>query len=538
MKKTRKVLISVVVLGVAAFGGWYFFLQEGTGELEFYLGQTNVGTVQNTVAATGNLEPLSNVQVGSQVSGQIQTLYADFNTEVTQGQMLAKIDPRPLQTQLENARANLASAESRIRTSEADLANAHANVGSARASLQTARAEYTRAQNNYERAVELFESDLAPMTQVEDAEVNLQSADARLISAEASLQQAEAQIITREAGLEQAHAAVTQARAALEEAEVNLEYTDIRSPVNGVVISREVDVGQTVSASTSAPTLFQIAENLSRMRVVASVDEADIGLLQPNAPVEFMVDAYPSERFSGQIEQIRLNPQTSQNVVTYQVIVGVVNPDQLLKPGMTANLTVTLERRDDVLTVPNSALRYNPPEDYLASLMPAAAPKEAGPEGSPEASPEGSPERTAETGSEEPVEQVGSFAPPEGRGSGRGSRGFDPTRFDPSNLPEGFAGRGGRGGRGAGGGSAMARSSEPTGGQVWVLNPAGIPERRSLMLGLSDGTRSEVISGDIRLGEAVIIGDSSQLESETTNNNSNDTSRMFRMMRGGGGGWR
>jgi HlyD family secretion protein len=529
MKKKRSILIPVLLIVVLAAGAaWFTMLRGDSTELEFYFGEAGVGTVQNTVAATGNLEPLSNVQVGSQVSGQIQTLYADFNTQVTRGQMLAKIDPRPLQTQLENTRANLASARSRIRTSEADLENAHANVGSSEAALATSRAEYRRAQSNHERAVELFEADLAPMTQVEDAEVNLQSAEARLVAAEASLQQAQAQIIAREAGLEQAHAAVTQAEAALEEAEVNLEYTDIRSPVDGVVISREVDVGQTVSASTSAPTLFQIAEDLSRMRVVASVDEADIGLLEANAPVEFMVDAYPERRFNGQIEQIRLNPQTSQNVVTYQVIVGVTNPEQLLKPGMTANLTVTLERRDEVLTVPNSALRYNPPEDYLARLMAEADPTAAA---------EGGTGAEAESGDERPESM--------GEESGRG---FDPTRFDPANLPEGarefardgFAGRGSRGaGNAAASSTQPSQARQPIQGQLWVMSREGIPEPRTLMLGLSDGTRTEVVSGDLLAGEPVIIGDSSQLSEEGDGGvNNNDVGRMMRMMRGGGGGWR
>lgn len=523
MKKKRRILLPALVVAIVAGAAWFMFFGEETAVVEFYFGEANVGTIQNTVAATGNLEPLSNVQVGSQVSGQIQTLYADFNTPVTRNQMLAKIDPRPLQTQLENAKANLEAARSRIRTSEADLENAKANVGSSEANLKTSQAEYDRAKRSYDRAVEMFESDLVPMTQVEDAEVALQSADARLVSADASLQQAKAQIISREAALEQAHTSVTQAEVALEEAQVNLEYTDIRSPVDGVVISREVDVGQTVSASTSAPTLFQIAEDLSRMRVVASVDEADIGLLEQDAPVEFMVDAYPNERFSGQIEQIRLNPQTSQNVVTYQVIVGVTNPEQLLKPGMTANLTVTLERRDDVLTVPNSALRYSPSEDYLAKLAAQTAAGGTGLEAEAAAAPA-------------PTDTAGGFTPPADRGSGRGGRGFDPTTFDPANLPEGFA-RGGFGGRGGGRGAGAASSVGATEGQIWVMSAAGVPEQRRLTLGLSDGTRTEVISGDLRAGDQLIIGDSSQLAAETgsSGNNNSDVERMFRMMSGGGG---
>ena len=525
MTKRSFLLPTVLLLAGVAAGAWFALFGGDTAELEFYFGTASIGTVQNTVAATGNLEPLTNVQVGSQVSGQIQTLYADFNTAVAAGQLLAKIDPRPLETQLQNAQANLAAARSRIRTSQADLENARANVGSSEASLRTSEAELTRARTNFQRAQELFESDLAPMTQVEDAEVNLQSAEARLVSAEAALQQAEAQIIAREAGLEQAEASVIQAEAALEEAKVNLEYTDIRSPVDGVVISREVDVGQTVSASTQAPTLFQIAEDLSRMRVVASVDEADIGLLEPNAAVEFMVDAYPSERFYGQIEQIRLNPQTSQNVVTYQVIVGVTNPEQKLKPGMTANLTVTLDRRDNVLTVPNAALRYSPPEEYLARLEPAGT--EPPTQGSEE--PEADPEETT------------ALTPPEGRGGrgGRGgSRGFDPSSFDPSNLPEGFGARGGFGGRGGGGrgGPGGAVDATPTRGQLWVMTPTGTPGQRTLMLGLTDGTRSEVISGNVAVGEQIIIGDSSELEAETTGSGGTDPRQLMRMMGGGGRG--
>ena len=556
----KKLLTVVVVLVVSGAVVWYAMAGGADEELQFFASAVERGDIQNTVAATGNVQAVVNVQVGSQVTGQIQSLYADFNSVVTQGQLLAKLDPRNLETQLENARANLISARARIQTAEADLTNSRAGVASAEANLVSARVDLEKAEIDLRRANELFEAELIPMSELENAGTTVESARARLAQNLAGVQQAEAQIISREAGLVQADAQLEQAEAQVLEAEVNLGYTDISSPVDGVVISREVDVGQTVSASTSAPTLFQIANDLTRMRVEASIDEADIGLLAQNNEVEFTVDAYPTQRFRGEIEEIRLNPTTTQNVVTYNVIVGVENPDLKLKPGMTANITITVDRRDNTLSVPNTALRYVPPD-----VEPAAMPQTARPGAAATATAAASPDDDAE----EDAPEVAAFDPGQfagrGRGGGGGRGGFGgrlPEGFDPAQ----FAGRGGRGARGdRGGGNAVAASSTvvavaqndlltalpgqlwgagekiqfqslppqpPRPGQVWVLNPAGQPEVRNIMLGITDGSRSEVVSGDLVEGDEILIGDSTQMP-EINNDGGNDTRNMFRMMRGG-----
>jgi len=523
----KKVLIVIVVLAAVGAGAAYLMVGSGPQETQYFASAVERGTIQNTVAATGNVQAVVNVQVGSQVTGQIQSLYADFNSVVTEGQLLAKLDPRNLETQRENARANLVSARARIRTAEADVTNSEASVASAEANLNSARVDLEKAEIDYGRAQQLFDAELIPMSELENARTSVESARARLAQSEASLQQAEAQIISRDASLEQAEAQLEQAQAQVLEADVNLGYTDIRSPVDGVVISREVDVGQTVSASTSAPTLFQIANDLARMRVQASIDEADIGLLAQNNEVTFNVDAYPNERFQGEIEEIRLNPTTTQNVVTYNVIVGVENPGLKLKPGMTANITITVDRRNNVLNVANTALRYNPPEMEAAPVQRTAAP------------------------------DVTEAAPAVPADAPQAAGGFDPSQFQ---------GRGGRGGRGARGGAdtAAATSSTvigsagdslnalpgqlwstgqklqfesappqpPRAGRVWVLDPSGTPVERSVMLGITDGSRTEVVSGDLSEGDQVLIGDSTQTV-EINNGDGNSNQNMFRMMRGG-----
>ncbi len=557
----KKLLTVVVILVVSGAVVWYATAGGADEELQFFTAAVERGAIQNTVAATGNVQAVVNVQVGSQVTGQIQSLYADFNSVVTQGQLLAKLDPRNLETQRENARANLVSARARIQTAEADLTNSRASVASAEANLVSARVDLEKAEIDRGRANELFEAELIPMSELENARTTVESARARLAQNVAGVQQAEAQIISREAGLVQAEAQLEQAEAQVLEAEVNLGYTDISSPIDGVVISREVDVGQTVSASTSAPTLFQIANDLTRMRVEASIDEADIGLLAQNNEVEFTVDAYPTQRFRGEIEEIRLNPTTTQNVVTYNVIVGVGNPDLKLKPGMTANITITVDRRDNTLHVPNTALRYVPPD-----VEPAAMPQTARPVAAATATAAASPDDDAE----EDAPEVAAFDP--GRFGGRGRGGGGGGGFG-GGLPEGFdpaqfAGRGGRGERGGrGGGNAVAASSTvvaaapndlltalpgqlwgggekiqfqslppqpPRPGQVWVVNPAGQLEVRNIMLGITDGSRSEVVSGDLVEGDEILIGDSTQMPEINNAGGGGDTRNMFRMLRGGG----
>ena len=539
MKTGLKVTIGALLVAAVIGGVSFTLLGENEEEYEFFTSDVARGTIQNTVSATGTVEAVVTVQVGSQVSGQVQTLYADFNSVVSAGQLLAKIDPRNFEAQLENSEASLVSAHARVRTSEADLTNSRASLESSLANMEASRIESERAELLYQRSVELADTDLISQTDLENSQATAEAAVARLTQAEAAIAQAEAQIISREAGLEQTLAQVIQAEADVNRAEINLEYTDIMSPVDGVVISREVDVGQTVAASMSAPTLFMIANDLAEMRVRASIDEADIGKLAQSNQVVFTVDAFPNEPFRGRIEEIRLNPQTVQNVVTYNVIVGVSNRDLKLRPGMTANITVTVDRRDDTLGIPNAALRYNPPDVDPAELQQTRGGGRGGrggPGGGFDIVANRVPE-PAQTPSEavpQPEELTSGgqgFGGNGGRGGGRGNRGG--VRGSPEGrfgggqgggFPGGFQGRSPRTETTATTGAAPGQLWDageklqfqevapppPRPGRVWVLGGEGVPEMRDVVLGITDGSRTEVIAGDLAEGDSLIIGDSSQ----------------------------
>ncbi|MGH9372672.1 MAG: efflux RND transporter periplasmic adaptor subunit [Vicinamibacterales bacterium] len=284
------------------------------------------GSIVRSVSATGTLEAVTTVEVGTQVSGSIQALGADFNAIVRKGQILARLDPSLHRSAIEQARANLARAE-------ADLE---------RLSVAAADAVVKR-----DRARELSVRQLIPATELDAAEVTVRSADAQVKSAAAE---------------------VTQARAALKQAEVNLSKTVITSPIDGIVIARNVDAGQTVAASLSAPTLFLLAARLDEMQLQANIDESDLGVIAEGQAVAFTVDAYPRETFRGVVQQVRLNPVVDQNVVTYAAIIAAPNRDLKLKPGMTAHVSVEVARRDDVLRVPAAALRFRPTDDMKKAL--------------------------------------------------------------------------------------------------------------------------------------------------------------------------
>jgi HlyD family secretion protein len=284
------------------------------------------GDVVDTVGATGTLQAVTTVQVGTQVSGTIQFLYADFNSLVRKGQVLARLDPSLFETQIEQARANLIRAQ--------------ADLDRLRVSLEDARTKLARAN-------ELSGRQLIPQSDLDAAQVNVRSIEAQIRSSEAQ---------------------VTQARASLNQNEVNLQHTVISAPIDGLVISRNVDVGQTVAASMQAPTLFVLAADLTKMQVVANLDESDVGRIRPGQHVSFRVDAYPAEDFGGSVSQVRLQPIVQQNVVTYATVIDVPNPELKLKPGMTANVNVEVRKRSSVLRLPNAALRFRPTNEIFAAL--------------------------------------------------------------------------------------------------------------------------------------------------------------------------
>lgn len=326
----RAASIAVLILFVPVFA-WLPGCGSGSADSNYVTAPVTRGDLVARVTATGTLSALVTVQVGSQVSGRIQELLADFNTPVKKGQVIARIDPRLFQAAVDRERANVLAAEG--------------NLAKARADAQDAERKFARA-----RALQ--------------AERVVSRAD--LDTAESTATAARGQVAAAEG-------AVAQARAALNQAKINLDYSTIVSPTDGVVIARNVDVGQTVAASLQAPTLFLIAQDLTKMQVDTSVAEADVGRLRPAMPATFTVDAYPGERFHGVVRQIRNAPETKLNVVTYDAVLDVGNDDLRLKPGMTANVTFVVAERRGVLKVPNAALRFTPPEEVRSGAGGAAS---------------------------------------------------------------------------------------------------------------------------------------------------------------------
>jgi HlyD family secretion protein len=332
MKRSTVLLLAGGVAALAAAGGawrWRSGSRSGTAALE--TARVDRGRIVAKVTATGTLSALVTVQVGSQVSGRIASIEVDFNSPVKKGQIIARIDPQLFEAAVEQARANAVAAQGNV---------------------AKAQAQARDADRQLERARVLAERKLVAAADLDTAQAGADAARASVQAAEGSL---------------------AQARAALHQSEVNLAFTRIVSPTNGVVISRNVDVGQTVAASLQAPTLFVIAEDLAKMQVDTSVAEADVGRLRAGMPASFTVDAFPGEVFRGTVRQVRNAPQTVQNVVTYDAVVDVDNPELKLKPGMTATVTFVHAEKGDVLRVPNAALRFRPPAGFGAGAKGNAA---------------------------------------------------------------------------------------------------------------------------------------------------------------------
>lgn len=348
-RRGKKYLVPAVILLAILFAGGYFVYSmigpKGPNQ-KFRTIKVERGEISSVVTATGTINPVTTVLVGSQVSGTIKDLHADFNSRVKEGQVIAQIDPAIFEAQVEQGRANLLSAQ-------ANLLNAQANLKNAQANLSKAEIAVVDAKRTLERNKELIEKKVIAQAILDTAQTNYDTAIAQREVANAQLESARAQV-------ESSKAQVEQARASLKVADTNLRYTTIRSPVNGIVISRNVDVGQTVAASLQAPTLFTIAKDLTQMQVDTNVSEADIGRMVKGQDATFTVDAYPERTFRGKVSEIRNAPITIQNVVTYDVVIQVDNSDLRLKPGMTANVSVQIEHKENILKIPNSALRFRP----------------------------------------------------------------------------------------------------------------------------------------------------------------------------------
>src|SRR5262245_12475476 len=418
--KRRGALLLVGFVVLAALGaGGYLFATSRTPVARFRTAQLDRGTIVASVSATGALNAVTTVQVGSQVSGQVREVLVDFNSPVRRDQLIARIDPdvfqakvnaaradqESSQAQVLNQRANVEKVRADVENARAAAATADANVERMRADVENARAVIATAQANVtrevattgnarlelDRRVDLAKRGLIALSERDQAQTTfdtaqaqleatraqeragqaaLRSAQAQLAAGEsqaraskAQVASAEAQFQVAEAQLKAAEATVRQKQAALEQARLDLVHTEIRAPVDGVVVARSVDPGQTVAASLQAPTLFTIAQDLTRMQVEAAVDEADVGRLREGMPATFTVDAFPGLSFRGEIAQIRKAAQVVQNVVSYTTVITVPNPDRTLLPGMTANVRIQVDRREDALRVSNAALRFRPPSE-------------------------------------------------------------------------------------------------------------------------------------------------------------------------------
>jgi HlyD family secretion protein len=376
MSKKGKFALAVGVLALLVTAGWagmasFWGQPDGT---RYRTARVERGDIATYVSATGTLNPVITVQVGTQVSGTIAKLFADFNAVVHEGQPVAQLDQATF-------RAKLSEAEARLENAQAEVKNAIANVRNVRAAIETTQAEVASQRANLERGrvaiidarrvlgrnQALFGRNLISRSELETAQTNHDSvvaqhnaAQAQLASAEAKVRSTQAQLRSAEAQVEKAKAQVSQAIASVEQAKVDLDRTVIRSPVGGVVISRNVDVGQTVAASLQAPTLFNIAQDLAHMQVDANVSEADIGSVALGQAVTFTVDAYPGQSFRGTVREIRSAPIVVQNVVNYDTVIAVDNPGLKLKPGMTATVSILVAQRGNVLKAPKAALRFQP----------------------------------------------------------------------------------------------------------------------------------------------------------------------------------
>ncbi len=444
--KRRLIWIASIVLAPGLLTGGYLYTQGFGSRPAFRTATVTRGPLTAAVSATGTLNAVITVQVGSQVSGQIKELFADFNSQVQKDQVIALIDPDTFEAKLNQTKAQVEAARASVLNQEAAVEKTRADLENARAALAAARAQSAKSQvtvvdsrRTLGRNRDLRQRGLIAQADEDTAQAAYDSAVAQYEASKAqeeaqlsAVRAAEAQLKVADAMLQNAQAQVAQNEAAQRQAQVDLDHTYIRAPVDGVVVGRNVDVGQTVAASLQAPTLFTIAQDLRNMQVDSNVDEADVGRVKVGQSVTFTVDSFPGRTFTGEVVQIRKAPLVVQNVVTYDVVVSAKNPDQRLLPGMTANVRIVIEEKENVLQVPNAALRFRPV-------------------------------------------------------------GVEATERERSARPGGGQGGGGR----SGGGPS---------GRVWIVGADGKPVAVSVQLGIGDGTYTEVARGELKEGQSVIVG--------------------------------
>ncbi len=438
----KKIIISVLIVAAAAVTLYFTVLRTGdAAEIGYNKEALKTGSIEALVDTTGTLNAVTMVDVGAQVSGKIINIYVDFNSKVKAGQIIARIDPEQFQTRIKQSEANYRSAQSRRDNSRINLEN---------------------SKKKHERAKNLFEKDLISIEDMDTAETNYYGAVSDLQTAEATLEQQQS---------------------ALDSSKVDLSYTIIKSPIDGVVINRNINEGQTVASSLQAPVLFQIAKDLTQMQVECVVDEADIGRVEEGQAVRFTVDAYPNQNFRGTVKQVRYAPEVVSNVVTYTTIVEVSNPEMKLRPGMTATVAIVVGEARSKLLVPNTALRFTPDlsQEEMRALFQEMS---AGHEG-------GQPGQSARPGGDRQRPQ-GQMGMPGGMGGGRGG---------PQDR-----------------------------GRVWYEDENGNLRMLSFKIGVTDNVYTEVVSGDLKEGLEVITGQA-ESGSGSSSRRSSDAMRMMRFMR-------
>ncbi len=560
IKRYSLLTVALLLVGITTF---LFFKKNGKNLADKYLTVTiERGNIRRTVSSTGTLQAVVNVQVGSQVSGRVQEIYADFNSVVKSGQILAVIDPANFEAQRERAEAQLSTAQATVKNAEANLVNRKAELQSAKANLEVSKVNLKESERQKIRAEGLFKDGLIPERDLQTAQATYDQNLARILQAEAQVNQTEAGIRSAISQQDQATASVKQAQAELRMAEVTLHYTNIISPIDGVVIERNVDIGQTVAASFQTPTLFLIANDLSRMQLIAQIDEADIGVLSEKAKVDFTVDAFPGQVFQGKISEIRLTSKlptsstsgtsqtastggTASNVVVYNVIIDVDNPQLKLRPAMTANVSFTVASAYNVLRVANSALRYRPPEmspeaiqKLLESMDKAGGAENRSTEPNPPAgdSEQGGTTQTAlagerrelkgdgrNSGEREPIplsSKPGTLNSLPDRG-----RKHDAMRIKPagSGDPQTAISLSTTDRYGIHGGMKIrfpqAEDSKPTPGILWILDSSGAPQPRKVKFGITNGKETAVLDSGLKEGDTVITGEINEADGSAAQRN-------------------
>lgn len=530
-------LALLVLALLALFGGRYLAdFSANTAEPAYRFAKVDRGSIVATVSATGTINPITTVIVSSQLSGQVVEILADYNSEVKADQVVARLNSDQIRARLDAARADLAQSRAQRLVTEAQIERARSEIERAKATAADATAQIARneallaeTERVFARQTELQSRGFAAQATLDTARAQRDAQRAALASARAQLEGAKAQQQTLTADLHVAEAqlvsvaaTIAQREAVVRQIEVDLRNTEIKSPVDGVVIQRNVELGQTVAASLQAPTLFLIADDLRQMEIAANVDEADVGRVLDGQRVTFNVNAYPGRTFEGRVKQVRLGSQTVQNVVIYTAIVSVENPRLELKPGMTANLRVETERRDDVLRVPNAALRWRPPSVTPETPTPGPAAVEPAPtQRQPGTGQRATQEFVAALRSELDLSADQRAKLDAILAERRGRAGEFLAETDPAKRRELFERSRREFNEQVGAiltpaqrekfGQIAERFAPANGrttltGRVYVLGSDGKPQPVTIRIGATDGGLTEVASGPLELGREVIIG--------------------------------